>query len=98
MPHEPFSNGADEVQRKQLLASRQLTMDYKQAFAGEAGGRVLADLKRVYGWHRPTADAGIPIEEVYRRECMKHPLYHIMAKVEAVLDEPEKPKRARSRE
>ena len=62
-----------------VSARQQLILDYKATFAGTRGARVLEDLQRVYGWDKPTAGPGITLEEVYRRECMKHPVYHIRA-------------------
>lgn len=85
------------MERARALAQRQLIIDYKQVFAGTRGARVLQDLKDAYNFDRPTASSGTGRTEVFRREAMKHPIYHILARVNAVLTEEDiKPKAKRA--
>lgn len=92
MPREPFSH-ADELatQAAQLNEQqrKQLVLDYKNTFAGERGQRVLADLKRLFGFDKPSGAYGMAHGDVMLREGMKMPLWHIQKQ----LDQTFQPKR-----
>jgi hypothetical protein len=96
MSTEPFSGSLTEQAQKKADDTAQLVRAYKRLFAREDGQRVLADLQTRYGWHKPTATTGTSTDEIVRRECMKHPLYHIQAMLDFQFRKPAKPKKAAS--
>jgi hypothetical protein len=79
MSHEPFTSHdhAKEVREQADARRRQLSLDYAATFAGTRGEAVLNDLKRLFGFNKPSAVAGMRNEDVWLREGMKLPLYHI---------------------
>lgn len=85
---------------KQAQTRRDIIRAYKSIFATVTGKVVLEDLQHVFGWHRPTsAEANCQPTEVFRRESMKVPLYHIQQMLDCDLGpeaDAQKPKQAKS--
>jgi hypothetical protein len=80
---EPFSHDADAAIREQREDERKaMIVAYGSVFAGSQGERVLADLERLFGFNRPSAAAGMRSEDVWMREGMKQPFYHIRSRLE----------------
>lgn len=81
--HEPFtSHDHAKAIREQAEAQRQqLALDYAATFVGSRGEKVLNDLKRLFGYEKPSAIAGMRTEDVWLREGMKLPLYHIQRQI-----------------
>jgi hypothetical protein len=90
---EPFSHD-DELAKQGEQERRQLVLDYKGTFAGERGQRVLNDLKRLFGHNKPSAVPGMRNEDVWLREGMKMPIYHIESRLSMTFRKTAKPKRA----
>ena len=92
MSREPFSH-EDEIAQQQEAMRKQLSIDYKATFAGTRGQRVLDDLKRLFGFDKPSASYGMKNEDVWLREGMKLPLYHIDRHLKANFQKPDRRKR-----
>ncbi len=54
-----------------------LARAYRDAFATGSGEKVLADLRRAFGWGRSSAGLGDRAEDVFLREGMRAVLLHI---------------------
>lgn len=91
----PF-NPDDEIAKQADQERRQLVLDYKATFAGERGQRVLNDMKRIFGFERPSAAYGMTHGDVMLREGMKMPIYHIESRLKTNFRKPARQKRALS--
>ena len=97
--HEPFDPSQVDAQEARELSSearKQLCLDYAGCFAGTRGEKVLAHLKKMFGFSRPSAIAGGRSEDVWLREGMKQPIYHIDRMLALARIGGEKPKPERS--
>lgn len=90
---QPF-NPDDELARQAETERKQLVLDYKATFAGERGQRVLNDMKRIFGFERPSGAYGMTHGDVMLREGMKMPIYHIEQRLKTTFRRTAKPKRA----
>jgi hypothetical protein len=94
MAREPFSSD-EELAKQGEQERKQRVLDYKALFGGERGARILADLDRLFGYTKPSAQPGMRNEEVWLREGMKMPMRHIHAALETTFRKTaNKPKRA----
>ena len=77
--HEPFTSHdhAKEVREQAEDARRSLALDYAAIFDGTRGERVFNDLKKLFGFNKPSAVTGMRNEDVWLREGMKLPLWHV---------------------
>lgn len=96
---EPFSHD-DEVLKQAEAESRARKLDrlrrYKRLFASADGKWVLSDLKRLFGFNKPSATYGMQHGDVMLREGMKQPFFHIDAQIAAEMNPEPKPRRAKS--
>jgi hypothetical protein len=83
---------AEETQKAEI-AAQELRASYAIAFGGEHGVKVLANLKKTFGWQgnveRPSAHRGERVEDVFLTEGGKEVVRHILAMIEAAPDRPQ---------
>lgn len=96
MSHVPFSGTdprAAQDEKRQAL-QRLLVIHYKRCFTSDSGKKVLADLKKRFGFNQWPAEDTEDERKIARRVFAQGPLYHIQKQ----LDNPLKPKRTSAKE
>ena len=86
----------EEAKRRQE-EHRQLIKAYHATFSSSHGKKVLADLKKQFGFDVCEADSELTSDNVIaRRTFAKRPLYHIERMLKTTLRDEPKPKKALS--
>lgn len=99
MSREPF-DFESKAQEKAAAESKAKKLDrlrrYKRLFGSADGKWVLADLKKLFGYAKPSMAYGSTLGDVGLREGMKSPLRHIDEQVAMEMKQEPKPKKAES--